>query len=95
MGFKISPFEAFDRAERIHDKVNRKIKTSDHKEPTLEEQLRNLELLEQKKREQRRLQREQENANRFTPAAAARVAYEKTLKEEEEKQAKLAERKKK
>jgi len=88
MGFKISPFEAFDRAERIHDKVNRKIKTDSYKEPTLEEQLKSLEVFEEKKRIERQKQREIESRARFTPSSAAHIAYENTLKKEQEKQSK-------
>jgi hypothetical protein len=64
MGFRISPFDAYERAERQHDKFNRKNKTQQNKLPTLEEQLRWADELEGKAR-QARLKKAEEDAKSF------------------------------
>ena len=52
------------------------------------EQLKSLEVFEEKKRIERQKQREIESRTRFTPSSAAHIAYENTLKKEQEKQSK-------
>jgi hypothetical protein len=77
MSFKISPFEAFNRAERIHDKFNRRNPTSKSKLPTLEEQLRALDELEEKRRQERLKKMEEEkNEKRFSPLYDAKFKSE-------------------
>jgi hypothetical protein len=79
MGFKISPFEAFNRAERIHDKVNRRNPTSNSKLPTLEEQLRALDEMEDKARQERlRKMEESKNEKRFSPLYEAKFRAEQS-----------------
>jgi len=79
MGFKISPFEAFNRAERIHDKVNRRNPTKSNKLPTLEEQLRMLDEQEEKARQERlRKAEEAKNEKRFSPLYDAKFKSEQS-----------------
>jgi len=81
MGFKISPFEAFNRAERIHDKFNRRNPTSSNKLPTLEEQLRALDEMEEKARQERlRKAEEAKNEKRFAPLYDAKFKSEQNKK---------------
>jgi hypothetical protein len=77
MGFKISPQDAYERAERQHDKFNRKNKTQQNKLPTLEEQLRWADELEDKAR-QARLKKAEEEANKkyFAPMYDAKLKAE-------------------
>jgi len=81
MGFKISPFEAFNRAERQHDKFNRRNPTSKSKLPTLEEQLRALDEMEEKARQERLKRMEEEkNEKRFSPLYEAKFKSEQNKK---------------
>jgi hypothetical protein len=85
MGFKISPFDAFDRAERIHDKVNRRIPTSKYREPTLAEQIAELENKNLERKEQARLEREKQNAPRFHPMYEAKLKSDQAERERQQK----------
>lgn len=79
MGFKISPFEAFNRAERQHDKFNRRNPSQQSKLPTLEEQLKMLEDLEEKARQDRlKKMEETKNEKRFSPLYEAKFKSEKS-----------------
>ena len=81
MGFKISPFEAFNKAERQHDSFNRKNPTKSNKLPTLEEQLRVLDEMEQKARQERlRKMEESKNEKRFSPLYEAKFKSEQNKK---------------
>lgn len=83
MGFKISPFEAFNRAERQHDKFNRRNPSQQSKLPTLEEQLKMLEDLEEKARQDRlKKMEETKGEKRFSPL------YEAKFKSENQKRKK-------
>ena len=83
MGFKISPQDAFARAERQNDSFNRKNKTNRHKEMTLEEQLRWADQLEEKARKERiKKKEEEENTKYFSPMYEAKFLYEQSLKNE-------------
>jgi hypothetical protein len=86
MGFKISPFDAYDRAERQHDKYNRKNKTSNTKLPTLEEQLRWADELTEKAR-QERLKKSEEAAStkRFSPMYDAKFKAEQAELQKQKK----------
>lgn len=86
MGFKISPQDAFARAERMNDKFNRKNKTNKFKEPTLEEQIAKMNALDEKNRQERlRKREEEENKKYFSPMYEAKFNYEQSLKNKDEK----------
>ena len=90
MGFKISPFEAFDRAERIHDKFNRRNKTEKTKIPTLAEQLAALEAQEEKARQERlRKMDEAKNEKHFSPLYEAKFKAEQAQKQNENDKSKI------
>ena len=81
MGFKISPFDAYDRAERQHDKYNRKNKTSGNKLPTLEEQIQRANELEELNRKKRIEDKKIEDSKKhFAPLYDAKLKYEQSLK---------------
>jgi hypothetical protein len=86
MGFKISPFDAYERAERQHDKYNRKNKTPNAKLPTLEEQIQRADELEGRAR-QARLEKAAEESNKkhFAPLYDAKLKYEQSQKRNNEK----------
>ncbi len=86
MGFKISPQDAFARAERQHEKFNRKNKTIKHKELTLEEQIAKMDALDEKNRQERLKKREEEESKKyFSPMYEAKFKYEQSLKEKDVK----------
>jgi hypothetical protein len=86
MAFKISPQDAFARAERMNDKFNRKNKTNKFKEPTLEEQIAKMNALDEKNRQERlRKREEEENKKHFSPMYEAKFNYEQSLKNKDEK----------
>lgn len=86
MAFKISPFDAYARAERMNDKFNRKNKTNKYKEPTLEEQLKWADELEEKARKERmKKKQEEDNTKHFSPMYDAKFKYEQSLKEKDAK----------
>lgn len=86
MGFKISPFEAFARAERQHDKYNRRNPTSKSKIPTLAEQLAEIEKMEREAKERARQQREEDNKPRFSPLYDAKRAADQKEAERKERE---------
>ena len=86
MGFKTCSQAEFEKAMNKFDKLNRNNKTQ-HREPTLAEQIADLERKNVERREQARLEREKQNAPRFHPM------YEAKLKSEQAEQAKLNKKK--
>ena len=81
MGFKISPFDAYDRAERQHDKYNRKNKTSNDKLPTLEEQIKRADEIEKLNRLKRIEDKQIEDSRKhFAPLYDAKLKYEQSQK---------------
>jgi hypothetical protein len=76
MGFRISPQDAFEKAERVHNKINRSVKTEQSKLPTLAEQIEALERLEDENRRKRQAKREEENVPRFAPLYEAKMNSE-------------------
>jgi hypothetical protein len=80
MGFKISPQDAFERAERQHDKFNKRNKTESNKLPTLSEQIEAFERLEEENRRKRMEKRAEESAPRFSPLYDAKFKSENKTK---------------
>jgi hypothetical protein len=80
MGFKISPQDAFERAERQHDKFNKHNKTVNNKLPTLAEQIEAFDRLEEENRKKRMEKRTEESAPRFSPLYDAKFKSENNKK---------------
>jgi hypothetical protein len=76
MGFKTCSQAEFEKAMNKFDKLNRKNKTS-HREPTLAEQIADLERKNIERKEQARLEREKLNTPRFHPMYEAKLKSEK------------------
>ena len=80
MGFKTCAQDEFDRAMRKFDKLNRQ-NQSNSKLPTLEEQLRMLDEMEDKARQERlRKMEESKNEKRFSPLYDAKFKSEQIKK---------------
>ena len=78
MGFKTCAQDEFDRAMRKFDKLNRQ-NQSNSKLPTLEEQLRALDEMEDKARQERlRKMEEEKNEKRFSPLYEAKFRAEQS-----------------
>jgi hypothetical protein len=90
MGFKTCAQDEFDRAMKKFDKLNRQNKTQT-RTLTLAEQIAQVDILEEKQRQERFKAREEDNKKRFSPMAGAKFAIEQREKEAQLK----AERKKK
>ena len=70
----------------MNDKFNRKNKTTKYKEPTLEEQLKWADELEEKARKERmKKKQEEDNTKYFSPMYEAKFKYEQSLKEKDAK----------
>ena len=82
--------DEFERSMKKFDKINRQNKTQT-RTLTLAEQIAQVDILEEKQRQERLKAREEDNKKRFSPMAGAKFAIEQREKEAQLK----AERKKK
>ena len=93
MAFKTCSQAEFEKAMHKFDKLNRKNKTS-HREPTLAEQIADLERKNLERKEQARLEKEKLNAPRFHPMYEAKLKSEQAeLLRQQQLEAKLNKKK--
>lgn len=85
MGFKTCSQAEFEKAMNKFDKLNRKNKTQ-YREPTLAEQIADLERKNEERKEKARLEREKSNKPMFHPMYEAKLKSEQA---ERERQLKL------
>ena len=76
MGFKTCSQAEFEKAMNKFDKLNRQNKSSKHREPTLAEQIADLERKNAQRKEQARLEKEKLNQPRFHPMYEAKFKSE-------------------
>lgn len=84
MGFKTCSQAEFEKAMHKFDKLNRNNKLPKHREPTLAEQIADLERKNAQRKEQARLEKERLNAPRFHPMYEAKFKSDQAEKLKQE-----------
>ena len=86
MGLKICSQDAFERAMKRNERINRSGDSNKHREPTLVEQIARLERLEEERRQKRMEERLQNEKPRFHPMYEAKLKSEQSqLKQNKKK----------
>jgi hypothetical protein len=80
MGLKISSQDAFERAMKRNERINRSNEFSKHREPTLAEQIARLEKLEDERRIKRAQEKTEAEKPRFSPLYDAKYKSEQNKK---------------
>ena len=85
MGLKICSQDAFERAMKCNERVNRSNESNKYREPTLAEQIARLDKLEEEQRQKRIEERLQNEKPKFYPMYEAKLKSEQSQMKQNKK----------